>query len=64
LNVQTKDDAILDEISGDAGAGAASKPPAAGGAGGGGAAGGSSEAERQAQVAANRARMAAMQAKK
>jgi twitching motility protein PilT len=63
LNIEKKDD--FPEAGEDPGTGgnpAVPKPPAPGGAGGG--AGGQSDAERQAQIAANRARMAAMQAKK
>jgi twitching motility protein PilT len=62
LNVEKKEDfpEAGDEPSGPGGNPAVPKPPAPGGAGGGA----QNEAERQAQIAANRARMAAMQAKK
>jgi hypothetical protein len=65
LNIEKKDDFPEGDDPGPGGGppGGAPKPPAPGGGGGGGGAA-QSEAERQAQIAANRARMAAMQAKK
>jgi hypothetical protein len=61
LNIEKKEDfPEAGEDPGAAGSPAVPKPPAPGGAGGAA----QSEAERQAQIAANRARMAAMQQKK
>ncbi len=65
LNIQKKDDALMaeaeDAAAGAGGAAGAAKPP---GAPPGAGANGGSEAEKQALIAANRARMAAMQQKK
>ena len=61
-DVQSADEQLIEQINqgqnpdeGEAGSAAKNKPPAPGGAGG--AAGGSAEAERQAQITANRARL-------